>query len=169
MKIVISEIPDEGLEVDLAEPMTLEAAELAAPVAGRLSVRKAENEIVVAGELSAALRMECSRCLAKFEVRLDLPVHVVYDPAEDTGKSKHELHGDEMDTSFYRGDELDLGELVQEQVVLSMTMKPLCREDCRGLCPVCGIDLNEGKCSCGSQEVDPRLAVLKKLFDKGKE
>jgi uncharacterized protein len=96
-------------------------------------------------------------------------MNVVYHPAEEIGSEKHELHGDEMDMGFYQGEDLDLEELLREQVMLNAQMKPLCSETCKGLCPKCGRDLNTGSCSCVQKETDPRLEVLKKLLDKGKE
>ena len=66
--------------------------------------------------------------------------------------------------SYYRDDQIDLNELVREQFYLALPMKPLCREDCRGLCPQCGVNWNTGTCECGSGWEDPRLAPLKGLI-----
>lgn len=169
MKIVVSDIPDEGLEVDLAEPLEVEGGRFSGPVSASLSVRKTDREVIVSGMIRVSLERECGRCLKPFTGTLEVPVDVVYDPVDELSEERHELHDDEMDTGFYRDDVIDLRELLQEQVTLSLPMKPLCSEDCRGICPVCGTDLNIATCGCRTDKVDPRLAVLKKLLDRGKE
>lgn len=169
MKIVIPDIPDEGLFIELEEKISIEGFSVSSPVKAELAVNKMANEVMITGNLSVELEMECSRCLRGLQQAQDLPVSVVYCPAEEMGPEKHGLHDDEMDMGFYTGEELDLQELIREQIVLSVQMKPLCNEDCKGICPKCGIDLNTGTCTCVHKETDPRLEVLKKLLDKEKE
>jgi len=169
MKIVIPDIPEEGLVVELEEKISIEGLSVSSPVTAHLAVSKTANEVLVTGNLSVELEMECSRCLKGVQQAQDLAVSVVYHPAEEIGSEKHGLHDDEMDMGFYTGEELDLLELIREQIMLSVLMKPLCYEDCKGICPKCGIDLNTGACSCVHKEIDPRLEVLKKLLDKEKE
>jgi len=169
MKIVIPDIPEEGLIVELEEKISLEGFSVSSPVKAQLAVSKTANEVMVTGSLSVELAMECSRCLKDVQQAQDLPVNVVYHPAEEIGSEKHGLRDDEMDMGFYTGEELDLQELITEQILLSVQMKPLCNEDCKGICPKCGIDLNTGTCTCVQKEIDPRLEVLKKLLQKEKE
>jgi uncharacterized protein len=169
MKIVIEDIPDEGLVADIEEKLAIEEVSAASPVKGALQVTKREGEVIVTGRLTAELSLQCSRCLRDFRRPLDIPVNVVYHPLEEIADERHALRDDEMDMGFYRGEEIDLQELVREQVLLNMQMKPLCDENCKGICPNCGADLNAGTCRCEIQEIDPRLEVLKKLLNKGKE
>lgn len=169
MKIVIPDIPEEGLFVELEEKISIEGLSVSSPVKVQLAVNKAATEVMVRGSLSVELEMECSRCLKGMRQEQDLLVNVVYHPADEIGSEKHGLHDDEMDMGFYTGEELDLQELIREQILLSVEMKPLCSEACRGLCPKCGIDLNSSTCACIQKEIDPRLEVLKKLLDKEKE
>ena len=169
MKIQIPDIPEEGLEVDLEEDLGIEGVSPVSPAKARLSINKIATEVMVSGHLSVELENVCSRCLKSFRQVQDLPVNVVYHPESEVGAERHELHDDEMDMEFYRGDELDLQELLREQVMLNLQMKPLCNEACKGICPKCGKDLNTGTCACENHETDPRLEVLKKLLDKGKE
>jgi uncharacterized protein len=169
MKIVIPDIPEQGLIIELEEKISIEGFSVSAPVKVQLAVNRAADVVMVTGSLAAELEMVCSRCLKGVRQAQDLPVSVVYHPAEEIGSEKHGLHDDEMDMGFYTGEELDLQELIREQIVLSVQMKPLCNEDCKGICPKCGIDLNTGTCTCVHKEVDPRLEVLKKLLDKEKE
>lgn len=166
MKILIADIPDEGLDVDIKESVNIEDASFSSPVIARLSLNKIDREIIISGTLKAEMQLNCSRCLKDFEQSLDIPVNVVYHPAEEVGPEKHALRDDEMDMGFYRGEELDLNELLKEQILLNTQMKPLCDEQCKGICPKCGKDLNTGQCSCNQKEVDPRLEVLKSLLEK---
>jgi uncharacterized protein len=169
MKIVIADIPDEGLTVDVEEKLTLEEVSAVSPVTGTLQVNKSDREVIVAGKVTSELDLQCSRCLKGFRRPLDIPVNVVYHPVEEIAEERHELKDDEMDMGFYRGQEIDLQELVREQVLLNLQMKPLCDENCKGICPNCGADLNAGACRCETRKIDPRLEVLKILLDKGKE
>jgi uncharacterized protein len=74
------------------------------------------------------------------------------------------MQDEDVDISYYRDDRIDLNELLREQFYLALPMKPLCRDDCKGLCPQCGTNLNTGACSCATQWEDPRLAPLKGLL-----
>lgn len=166
MKILIEDIPDEGLDLDIEERLGAEEVFLVSPVKAHLKVAKALSEVIVAGNLSAELELECSRCLKKYRHVMDVPVDVVYHPVEELGTDRHELKDDEMDMGFYQGEELDLHDLIREQILLNIQMKPLCDENCRGICSQCGTDLNTGACSCETKKIDSRLEVLKKLLEK---
>jgi uncharacterized protein len=88
----------------------------------------------------------------------------VYHPVDELREEEHhEVAADELDMDFYTGDELDIQTLINEQIVLALPMKPLCREECRGLCPECGTNFNIASCECRPAWVDPRLAVLDQL------
>lgn len=169
MKIEIADIPDEGLELDIDERPGDKEIAVTSPVRGTLSVRKIGGEITVSGTLKTEIVFECSRCLKDSRREIEIPVGVVYHSADEVGSERHELKNDEMDMSFYQGETIDIGELVTEQVLLSLDMKPLCRDDCRGLCPSCGADLNMEACGCGPRAVDPRFEALKHIMKERKE
>ena len=78
-------------------------------------------------------------------------------------KSEREIEEDDLTTAFYENDEIDLGQLMREQFYLALPMKPLCSEDCQGLCPVCGTNLNRGHVQLQPAWEDPRLAALREL------
>jgi uncharacterized protein len=78
-------------------------------------------------------------------------------------EQERELQDEDVETSYYRDDQIDLNELMREQFYLALPMKPLCQEDCQGLCAQCGTNLNTGTCECHPEWVDPRLAALKEL------
>jgi len=169
MKILITDIPDEGLFLDIDEKFGAEEVPAVSPVKAGLELTKFKREVIVGGSVSAELELECSRCLKKYLYGINVPVHVVYHPMEEIGADRHELKDDEMDMEFYKGEELDLRELIREQIMLNIPMQPLCDKNCRGICSQCGTDLNTATCNCVTEKIDPRLEVLKKLLEKRKE
>jgi len=114
--------------------------------------------------VQTTLETPCSRCLEAYSWPVDATFDLRYQPhAENSGEGEREIEEDDLTTAFYERDEIDLGQLMREQFYLALPMKPLCRDDCKGLCPVCGANLNRGACGCKTEREDPRLAVLKKL------
>jgi uncharacterized protein len=165
MKVRVSEIPEEGLEIDERVSLALDGSEV--PSHLKLRIEKQGEEVLVKGEVEAQLVLTCGRCLKEFTKEASVPVDLVYRPLEELRDEVHELEPDEMDTGFYKGDELDIDTIAAEQVLLSMPMRPLCSEACRGMCPNCGADLNLETCGC-AVKTDKDKAGLKKLFE-GKE
>jgi uncharacterized protein len=95
---------------------------------------------------------------------VDAEFDLRYQPhALNAGEGEREIEEDDLTTAFYENDEIDLGQLMREQFYLALPMKPLCREDCKGLCAQCGTNLNTGTCDCSPVWEDPRLAALKNL------
>jgi uncharacterized protein len=95
---------------------------------------------------------------------VDAPFDLRFLPASAaSADAEREVEEEDLETSFYRDDRIDLNELLREQFYLALPMKPLCTEECRGLCPQCGINLNTGTCGCEVPWEDPRLAPLKDL------
>jgi uncharacterized protein len=163
MKILISEIPDEGLDIENEE--IIESDIILSPVQIELRIDKVGTEVMIRGNLTAKADLQCSRCATDFHSLLTIPVDAVYHPVEELkGDENHEVESDALNIDFYTGDELDIHILVHEQVMLALPMKPLCSDICKGICPECGTDLNTGTCTCSTQTVDPRLEVLKKYF-----
>src|SRR4029078_12186806 len=110
------------------------------------------------------LELPCVRCLESFTWPIDSPFDLRYQPrTENAGVGQREIEEDDLFTAFYEGQTIDLKQLMREQFYLALPMKPLCREDCRGLCPICGHDVNSNPCGCRSEWEDPRLAALKVL------
>lgn len=141
---------------------------VAAPVELKTDVRKDANKVRLVGSVKTTLECHCSRCLEAFSVPVDASFDLLYLPAGTTVEPKDdedelEIQADDVGVSFYKDDEIDLGELMREQFYLALPMKPLCREDCRGLCPECGINRNRETCNCQTAWVDPRLEGLKQF------
>ncbi|MBZ0154596.1 MAG: DUF177 domain-containing protein [Alphaproteobacteria bacterium] len=167
MKIIVSEIPEEGLNIDIEETIHSELVKIVSPVSASLRIEKRNAEVLVQGEIHAKVELQCSRCLQSFTVPVHSALSVVYDPAEVINREEnYSLKGDELDMGFYRNDTLDLNDLLLEQLLLNIPMKPLCRPDCEGICPQCGKDLNAEKCTCEVSEIDPRMKVLEQLLKR---
>jgi len=165
MKVLISEIPEEGLDVECKE--TVESDTILSPISARLKIMKIGSEVIVRGEVMADVNLQCSRCLLDFEYKLSVPVDVVYHPLEELkGEDRHEIMVGELDMDFYSGEEMDIIMLAKEQIALQIPMKPLCTNLCKGICLTCGKNLNTGDCTCAEKETDSRFVILKKLLDK---
>jgi DUF177 domain-containing protein len=176
----IRDIPAEGKPIDVPlDPgaVHLEGEDEFALVGGRLvgRVEKSEDKAVhFRGRLQAQLGLHCGRCLEAFVKELDEDLDLFFmprgaQPDADEEEQEVELSDRDMVVAYYDHDRIDLGEMVREQMHLALPLRRLCREDCRGLCPSCGVNRNTGSCDCQPTEAveDERLAPLRKIFDKG--
>lgn len=132
------------------------------PVDVELSYYRAGTEIFLEGEVMAAAAAGCARCAEEFPTVRRRRFRYVLAPRA-IGVDDGGVRADDLEFTLYEGDAVDLTPLVREQVLLALAERPLCREDCRGLCPRCGANLNEAPCGCRTETVDPRLAVLRTL------
>ena len=128
-----------------------------APVTAEGEVRNTAGVLILRGTLHAEMECTCDRCGREFRRVKDLPLDVTLtaDPEAD----------DDPEIFPLEGDAVDLDEVLSTCFVLDMEAKCLCREDCAGLCPTCGADLNLGPCNCRKPR-DPRMAVLEQLLDE---
>jgi uncharacterized protein len=164
MKIIISEIPDEGIELELTGKLQSDAVKIISPVEATLRLDRIDKDLVAGGSLSGIVELQCARCLGNFEHKITSTFSVMYHPAEKSGRhEQHELKSDELDTVFYTGDTLETDDLLKDQLILNLPMKPLCSPDCKGFCPACGADRNVTACDCDSEERDTRFEALKRL------
>ncbi len=163
MRINIFEIPEEGLEQDIDLPVIINNDRKPDNVFVRIKLLRFGTKILVQGSAKTTVSLQCSRCLNDFPCPVDLEFREEYTPLGDTDTERdQELYDDEMGVGFYEGDEIDIAELVKEQVLLAVPMKPLCKNECKGICSKCGADLNEHSCTCKDDHIDPRLAPLEK-------
>jgi uncharacterized protein len=141
-----------------------EAFEIVAPVHLAFDIHKDKDKFRLVGTLQTELELACSRCLEPFRLPVDQPFDLRYHPqSAASAEPETEVAGEDLETSFYRDEQIDLTELLREQFYLALPMKPLCREDCKGLCPECGTNLNTEACDCAPVWEDPRLAALKQF------
>ncbi len=124
------------------------------------------DSIFVEATADAKVGLVCSRCLEDFQTRLSVPISCEYRKGEAVEESRPE-EGREL--SWYQGDSIDLSQEIRDQLLLEVPMKPLCDEECRGLCSQCGINLNRQGCECASDDIDDRLAPLKRLLKEGEQ
>jgi uncharacterized protein len=151
------------------------------PVSFRGSLTRAGDRFHLRGRIGATLQLPCGRCLTPFATPVDTTVDLTYvpdkAPAGTAAKEKGhggadeevELQDEDLNTAYYHDHVLDLGEMLREQFYLALPMQPLCRPDCKGLCPQCGVDRNVEACQCHSEWVDPRLSGLKALVTRKTE
>ena len=125
------------------------------PVVVTGSVERDGTIILVEGEVRAEVILKCSRCLGTVKHPLRAGFCQEY---SETGKGEEVLP--------VKDDRIDLKGPVTESILLGLPIKVLCREDCKGLCPVCGSDRNVKECSCSCEDVDPRMQQLKKLLEQ---
>jgi uncharacterized protein len=141
-----------------------DAYRIVAPVMLAFEIHKDKDRFRLVGSVVTDLELACSRCLEPFRLPVNASFDLRYHPASEmTQEEEREVEEDDLETSYYRDDQIDLTELLREQFYLALPMKPLCREDCRGLCPQCGTNLNTATCSCTTAWEDPRLTPLKQL------
>jgi uncharacterized protein len=147
-----------------------DAFRIVAPVHVDFDIHKDKDRFRLVGTARTELEVDCGRCLEPFRIPFDGTFDLPYLPeSAATGESEREVSEDDLDTSFYRDDQIDLSEVLREQFYLALPMKPLCKETCAGLCPQCGTNLNAEMCSCVPQVEDPRLAPLKGLVRPPRE
>lgn len=137
-----------------------------APVTAEVEAVNTGTIILVNLVASTVAELECSRCLAPITYPLQLKQSLAYVHQEDLAKLGIEITPGEESEDYQVFDDrpVDLGDLVIENMLVSLPMKPICKEGCRGICPDCGSDLNREECKCRGQKVDPRLEVLRGLL-----
>ncbi len=172
LKINLTILPEEGLRLTFSEGAAWfkecfsddERPEFSlVKVDVNCLITKSGDTIYIRGELAAQISQECGRCLEPATIPIGGDFVYTLVPAKAEVAEDLELTAQELETSYYRGDFIDLAPMICEQIVLQVPMKILCADDCKGLCPHCGINLNTGSCNCRSDVVDDRLAVLKKF------
>src|SRR5262245_22079228 len=162
MIIRVAEIPEEGLQIEgpgaFPHPF-LDPAWALDDLS--LTVEKDGEAVFVKGRLAAKVPQLCGRCLEPYAVTVTPEVYAHFVPTPRRRGEEVELGADDLETDVYDNGILDLTTLLETETTLLLPMKPLCREDCRGLCPTCGINRNVSSCGCAVSIDDPRWAPLK--------
>ena len=161
MIIDIERLPRKGMKISrdfefLSVDLVEENAVFLEPVHVEATVKKIGEEIAIKGKITTRISFNCSRCLVPFEFPIDSQFDLVYLP-EELEEVKEELDPEDLTQLFYYNRKIDLKEVILEQLNLTFPVKPLCTENCQGICPVCGKIIKGGKCSCVSEKSDPRL------------
>ncbi|ERI92876.1 putative ACR [Clostridiales bacterium oral taxon 876 str. F0540] len=135
---------DDGEKIEFLKPITLE---------GELHLTG--DIITLDGKIITEISLPCSRCLVNFSHNIDIQIHEEFST---------NLDNKDDEIIFIDSDTIDITNIVRSNIILSLPIKKLCDEDCKGLCQNCGVNLNETSCSCQKDDIDPRFAKLKDLF-----
>jgi uncharacterized protein len=132
----------------------------------RGSASRKGSEVRLRGTVTASAEVDCDRCLSKVNIPVEADFDVTYVPLEnDRASGAAELQEEDLSFAVYEGEAIDVDELVREQLLLALPSRALCREECKGLCPICGADRNtDSSCACEQKEIDPRWAGLKAVI-----
>lgn len=144
------------------------------PIMSHVTIDKSESHIFVKVRVESLAHFSCDRCLKEFDQKLSGDVQLYYEVVHQGGHSHLVDEGTERqqdEVRIYRPGqkEIVLTRDVRDTLLLSIPMKVLCSSDCKGICPYCGKDLNEGPCSCSPREMDPRWEALRVLLDRKAE
>ena len=135
----------------------------ARPLVWNATVERVGAEVRVAGSLETAIEVPCSRCLEPAQQGIEKSFDLFFRQHDDfMFDEDDEIELDEKDTrtAFFSGTQLAVGDILQEQVLLALPMKVLCKLDCKGLCPACGTNLNLKNCNCKTEQSNPNLDAL---------
>ncbi len=122
------------------------------------------KDIRLRGHLSAGLELQCARCLEPVQQDVKRDFELLYRPlGTDAGRDELSVTDAEAEIGYYQGDGILLEDVLREQILLALPLKITCREDCKGLCPQCGKNLNQERCSCSTAIEDPRWSALKEV------
>ncbi len=174
VKIVVDHIKDAPVSLHIDEPVATfplladmqddRSCCISGNIQGDMTVTREYDAIRVTGRVTAPLALSCSRCLADFTSFVDTNFTIFFrKAAAATSPVEDEVELGEMDllSSTYSGDEIDVTHEIEEQIAMEIPLKPLCNDDCRGLCHECGIDLNTSGCSCSKDPVSLTFSALK--------
>jgi uncharacterized protein len=125
------------------------------------------QDIRVVGDLATSVESDCARCLEPVTREVKRNYELLYRPqGTDAGRAEISVTDAEAEIGYYLGEGIELNDILREQILLAVPMKVVCREDCKGLCPQCGQNLNQGECKCPQPVGDARWEALKGLKDK---
>lgn len=142
--------------LDIPEPVKVADDVIVKAISGTLRLTRTKEGILVQSKLTITMDSECSRCLDTLQQALPVTIAELY------------MHPAPIASEFFVGQDaiLDLAPLLRAEVLIQTSQAVLCRPDCKGLCPNCGVNRNHETCDCANQALDPRLATLKALLDK---
>lgn len=178
MKIIIREIPKQGLQLHFAsdrdpwfqsclKDSLADLHQPGTPGLADITLLRTGANVDCDGEIACDCFPTCSRCLKVFRCHLEIPFHLILAPLYESEqelkrleKEEVELVKEDLGFTYYEGDRFSLSNIIREQVILSVPMQPLCQARCKGLCSQCGQNLNEGTCRCKPKSAQTRLASL---------
>ena len=175
LKINVEIIPEEGLNYAVSEDgarfnkLLTDIADIdfiLRKVDLDCRITKTSTTVFIKGELSAVIYSNCSRCLEDASVPIGGNFAYTLVPDKTETREDIELTAEDLEISHYSGEFIDFASIICEQILLQIPIKKLCTEECKGLCPRCGINLNNSSCNCHLAAGNNRMAVLKNFIVK---
>jgi uncharacterized protein len=173
VKVIINNIPDEGLKISLHKDGDWFRDLLPEKEKSDFSIegidvfcqaKRIREAVFIDGTLETTVTSNCCRCLEVTHLPVKIDFRYTFLPEKNRAKQQEdELSAEDLEYGYYEDDVIDLDNLIFEQVMLQIPIKILCTDTCKGLCPHCGTDLNAADCSCHTEQIDERLAALKKF------
>lgn len=174
MKIIVDHIHEKPLALHaeesvelfplLAEMQNNGECTFTAPIRYDILASREYDHMRVSGSVNTTVALVCSRCLVNFEASIGSAFTIFFrrgTPDEASSEEETELNEQDLISATYSGDEIDLTHEIEEQVSMEVPIKPLCGENCRGLCPECGTDLNQSACTCSGNSFNIKFSALK--------
>jgi uncharacterized protein len=178
MKIRIDDIPEDGLHLSFSgdedflsgavETVSISGDVKIDPhIRGKIDIIRSDEDVSFCGAVVGSMRMSCSRCLSEFTVEKEMNLDLRLRSGGLDAQLQQSAERQDAEVVFVEGSELDPAEIILQELLLEIPMKPLCREECPGLCPKCGALKGSPECRCGDQrEIDPRWEALARLTKK---
>ena len=168
MRIRVDNIPEDGLRIQgTIDPSSIElnmpGHSLIEPLAFAGRAVRSFEDIIVEGKLTGSVESQCGRCLCSFKMPLDMVVEIVFVPQEEPLADDGGTIEVDEDFSYIVGNDIDLSQEIKDLIIVNLPISPVCREDCKGLCTQCGVDLNTGPCRCGGDKGSSPFDKLREL------
>lgn len=172
MKIIINNIPEEGLNIQFHRDSDWfrnllpekERSDFALrDVDVSCTIKRIQENAFIDGKLETIVVSNCCRCLEITQLPVKNTFRYTFVPAKEKGTEEEELAPEDLEYGYYQDDVIDLDTIIFEQIMLHIPMKVLCADTCKGLCPHCGNNINMSRCGCHTDFINEKLAVLKKL------
>lgn len=167
MKVEISQIEKrvgESITVSFSESMDLPDLRLNEDLEGEFQVTNAGRSILVRGKIRSSTLLECSRCAEEYLFPFEIELYEEYVPEGNLQvEPEKELSAADLNIFTYDRKEIDLEEVIRQNIIASLPLQPICKKECRGLCPSCGMNLNLGQCSCAPENTERRCIQMESL------
>ena len=169
MKVAFDEIPESGLELDIKDDSWFPDREFTrlAPISATIFLKRKHDRVLLDGYIEAMVQFECDRCLAGYKWQLARNFKIDFEYVEGCDSfrqiDEHACSESEMDVVYLAEPVLNVFSVLRQQVVLCSPAKRLCSEECKGLCPKCGMNLNKESCSCSGEDSSSAFKILAKL------
>ena len=166
--VPVEDISEDGLHL-IFEGMPgllpeMEECRIQGTAKGEVFLHRVDGDVHLNGKVAALIVLKCDRCLEEYNQKIDTSFFYILVLGQSVeGKKEIALGKEDMEVSLYDGAEIQIGEIFREQILLQIPLRHVCREDCKGICPTCGADLNKEECRCRTETLNNPFSVLKKL------